>query len=285
MFNQARMEKSAAVGTSSSGLIVPTSLERRVDEIAGFHPNHIRAATLGENMPQMSRLIDAVIFDLDGTLVDSQPAVLKATKEALARFDIIASDDEVRERFGGGSRNIMSFFLVRDLGEAKSSEHIDLAVEVKNTLQTEYSTEVGLLPGVEQLLSELKRDRFRIAIATMGAGSVARRVLSHNRIDSYFEEVLTADDVADPKPDPEILVKTAQRLKVDASRSLYVGDSTHDLEAATAAGMPFVLADTGLFVDGRRRIDLREKARSLDYPVVATDEIGSIAGIAKSYPA
>ena len=50
----------------------------------------------------MNRQIDAVIFDLDGTLVDSQPAVLRATQEALARFDISVSDQEVRERFGGG---------------------------------------------------------------------------------------------------------------------------------------------------------------------------------------
>ncbi|MDP6454841.1 MAG: HAD family hydrolase [SAR202 cluster bacterium] len=232
----------------------------------------------------MSRQIDAVIFDLDGTLVDSQPAVLKATKEGLARFGVTASDDEVRERFGGGSRNIMSYFLVRDLGEAKADEHIDEAVVAKNTLQTEYSTEVAILPGVEALLGQLKQDGFKIAIATMGAGDVARRVLSHNRVDSYFEVVLTADDVTNPKPDPEILEKATSQLGVQASRSLYVGDSTHDLGAAKAVGMPFVLADTGLFVDGARRIDLRENAQKLGYPVVAIDDLESIAEIAKGYP-
>ncbi|MCH7802430.1 MAG: HAD family hydrolase [Chloroflexi bacterium] len=231
----------------------------------------------------MSRQIDAVIFDLDGTLVDSQPAVLRATQEALARFDINVSDDEVRARFGGGSRNIMSYFLVRDLGKANANKKIDEAVEAKNSLQVEYSTEVGLLPGVKRLLSQLKQDGFLIGIATMGAGDVARRVLSHNRIDTYFARVLTVDDVTNPKPDPEILVKTAKQLGVDVSRSLYVGDSSHDLEAAEAVGMPFVLADTGLFVDGTRRIDLRQNAQSLGYPVVARDDLESIAEIAKSY--
>ena len=231
----------------------------------------------------MSRRIDAVIFDLDGTLVDSQPAVLRATKEALARFDINVSDDEVRERFGGGSRNIMSYFLVRDLGKANANKKIDEAVEAKNSLQVEYSTNVALLSGVKQLLSQLKQDGFLIGIATMGAGDVARRVLSHNRIDTYFSRVLTVDDVTNPKPDPEILVKTAKQLGVDVSRSLYVGDSSHDLEAAKAVGMPFVLADTGLFVDGTRRIDLRQNAQSLGYPVVARDDLESIAEIAKSY--
>ena len=224
-----------------------------------------------------------MIFDLDGTLVDSQPAVLRATKEALARFDINVSDEEVRERFGGGSRNIMSYFLVRDLGKANANKKIDEAVEAKNSLQVEYSTDVALLPGVKQLLSQLKQDGFLIGIATMGAGDVARRVLSQNRIDTYFARVLTVDDVTNPKPDPEILVKTAKQLGVDVSRSLYVGDSSHDLEAAKAVGMPFVLADTGLFVDGTRRIDLRQNAQSLGYPVVARDDLESIAEIAKSY--
>ena len=123
----------------------------------------------------MNRQIDAVIFDLDGTLVDSQPAVLRATQEALARFDISVSDQEVRERFGGGSRNIMSYFLVRELGEGKANQHIDDAVEAKNSLQTEYSSDVALLPGVDKLLAQLKQDGFQLGIATMGAGATARR--------------------------------------------------------------------------------------------------------------
>jgi HAD superfamily hydrolase (TIGR01509 family) len=231
----------------------------------------------------MSRQIDAVIFDLDGTLVDSQPAVLRATKEALGRFGIEVSDQEVRDKFGGGSRNIMSYFLVRELGEAKAEEHIDEAVEAKNTLQTEYSTEVAILPGVRELLSQLKDDGFAIAIATMGAGDVARRVLSHNQIDDYFAVVLTVDDVTKPKPDPEILIMAAEKLNVEISRSLYVGDSNHDLGSAEAAGMPFVLADTGLFVDGDRQIDLRNDAQSKKYPVVSISELETIVDIAKGY--
>jgi 2-phosphoglycolate phosphatase len=231
----------------------------------------------------MSRQIDAVIFDLDGTLVDSQPAVLRATKEALARFGINVSDQEVRDKFGGGSMNIMSYFLVRELGEAKAEEHIDEAVEAKNTLQTEYSTDVAILPGVRELLSQLKQDGFQIGIATMGAGDVARKVLSHNQIDDYFAVVLTVDDVKKPKPDPEILLLAAEKLDVEIGRSLYVGDSNHDLGSAEAAGMPFVLADTGLFVDGDRQIDLRNDAQSKNYPVVGISELKSIADIAKGY--
>lgn len=232
----------------------------------------------------MSRKFDAVIFDLDGTLADSQPAVLKATKEALARFGITASDDEVMRRFGGGSRNIMSYFLVTELGDAAADEHIDEAVEAKNSLQTEYSTQVELLPGVRELLSQLKHDGYQIAIATMGAGETARRVLSHNRVETFFSEVVTADDVKKPKPDPEILVKTASQLGIDVSRCLYVGDSSHDLDAAVGIGMSFVLVDTGLFVDGTRRIELRAHAKSLGFPVLSKDEIEGIAEIANGSP-
>lgn len=232
----------------------------------------------------MSRQIDSVIFDLDGTLVDSQPAVLRATKEALARFDVVVSDQEVKERFGGGSRNLMSHFLVKALGAEKAAEYIDAAVAAKNDLQTGYSTEVEALPGVRVLLNRLKRDGYRLAIATMAAGVVANTVLAHNRIDALFDQVLAVDDVTNPKPDPEILVLAARRLDVEQSRCLYVGDSFHDLEAAAAVGMPFVLADTGLYVDGTRRSDLISRARDLDYPVVPLDELESIASVVGRFP-
>ena len=71
---------------------------------------------------------------------------------------------------------------------------------------------MALLPGVKQLLSQLKQDGFLIGIATMGAGDVARRVLSHNRNDTYFSEVLTVDDGMYSKPDPENIVRTASQL-------------------------------------------------------------------------
>ncbi len=73
----------------------------------------------------MGKNINTVIFDLDGTLINSEPAALGATVEALSRFGVSASDAEVREQFGGGSRKIMQYFLDRDLDPSEADRVID----------------------------------------------------------------------------------------------------------------------------------------------------------------
>ena len=82
----------------------------------------------------MGRTIDNIIFDLDGTLVDSQPAAFGATIEALSRFGVHITEAEVREQFGGGSRKTMQYFLQRDLRLNPDDELIYEATRSRNEL-------------------------------------------------------------------------------------------------------------------------------------------------------
>jgi beta-phosphoglucomutase-like phosphatase (HAD superfamily) len=101
----------------------------------------------------MSRVIDAVIFDLDGVLVDSQPAALKAIIDTLAEYGIDLIDSEVREQVGGGTRKYLRFFLEKKLDLDQVDECIDEATDRKNNLQMGYTDRVGLLPLSERLLT------------------------------------------------------------------------------------------------------------------------------------
>ena len=230
----------------------------------------------------MAQKIDSIIFDLDGTLVDSQPAALGATVEALSRFGVHATDAEVREQFGGGARKILRYFLERDLDPDEAEEVIDEITALRNELQLSYTDRVILLPGVERLLKSLKTNRYRLAIATMSARNIAMDVTTFHGISDCFDAMLTADDVVKVKPDPEILIMTIGRLGGQVDRTLYVGDSSHDLEAAVNLGMPFLLADTGIYVRGEAREKLRAAAIEKGFPIVGLTELLDISDIAMS---
>jgi phosphoglycolate phosphatase-like HAD superfamily hydrolase len=229
----------------------------------------------------MNQKIGTVIFDLDGTLVDSQPAALGATIEALSRFGVTATEAELRVVFGGGARKLLGHFLERDLGPDRAGELLEEAIEVRSGLQVDLTPEVVLLPGVKDLLGLLKDGMYRMAVATMSSRVVVDNVLTHHGIDSYFDAALTVDDVTRGKPDPEILIKTVDCLGVQIGHALYVGDSSHDLDAAVSAGMLFILVDSGLYVRGDAREKLRAATRQNGFPIVGLDEIMDIGEIVR----
>lgn len=231
----------------------------------------------------MGNQIDTIIFDLDGTLVDSQPAALGATMEALSRFGVHVTEAEIREQFGGGSRKLVQYFLERDLSLDEAERAIDEATQLKVSLQASFTDRVVLLPNARELLQRLKDNRFRVALATMAARDVVDEVSSYHGIDGYFEYIVTADDVIRGKPDPEIITKTVDLLGGRVNGTLYVGDSSHDFEAAVCLAMPFLLADTGIYVRGEARRKLRISVEENGYPVVSIDELLDICEIAKSY--
>ncbi|SVC75441.1 uncharacterized protein METZ01_LOCUS328295, partial [marine metagenome] len=94
----------------------------------------------------MTNMIDTVIFDLDGTLVDSQPAALGATIDALSRFDVQVTEADLREVFGGGARRLLNNFLERDLGMDRAAEVVEEAIQLRASLQLDLTSEVVLLP-------------------------------------------------------------------------------------------------------------------------------------------
>jgi HAD superfamily hydrolase (TIGR01509 family) len=231
----------------------------------------------------MGRTVDTIIFDLDGTLVDSQPAALGASIKALSRFGVHVTATEVREQFGGGSRKLMRYFLERALSVDKAGRAIDEATQLKIDLQVSFTDRVVLLPQSRQLLVLLRERGYRLALATMSARDVADKILSYHGIKRYFDHVMTADDVIHGKPDPEILTKTIELFGGQVNRTLYVGDSTHDLEAAVRLGMPFLLVDTGIYVRGETRRRLRVTAEENGYPIVGTEELLDIGEIVRTH--
>ena len=227
--------------------------------------------------------IDSVIFDLDGTLVDSYPAAITSSTEALRDFGVQVSDADIRGQFGGGSRKLLWYFLDKFLGQNKANELIEEVIQRRLELQLSFTDQVTLLPNVKKLLELLRIDGVQIALATMSSGDVVQNIINFHGIGHYFDHVVTVDDVVNVKPDPEILVKTIGLLRVNAEQAVYCGDSSHDSEAAFRLDMPFVLINSGLYVRGEA---LRELLLSVEHrgcPVIGLEDMLSIRDVINQF--
>ena len=126
----------------------------------------------------------------DGTLVDSQPAALAATIEALSRFEVQATAAEVREQFGGGSRKLVGYFLERALSSDEAERAIDEATQLKIDLQVSFTDRVVLLPQARQLLgwqpAYSGMEGFRRGPGTAGSAQEDWR-LPHRTMNSRME--------------------------------------------------------------------------------------------------
>lgn len=227
----------------------------------------------------MAQGIDNIIFDLDGTLVDSQPAALVATIQALDEYGVEVTEQDVREQFGGGARKLLRYFLERDLSVDQAAQVLDDALRLRNELQLDYTDRVVFLPRAKQLLDSLRDSGYRLALATMSSRNVVDEVTKYHGVKGHFDAVMTADDVRRVKPNPEILTKTLDRLGGRVERTFYIGDSSHDLEAAVCLGMPFLLADTGIYVREEAREKLRATANDKGIPIVGLEEFPDIPDI------
>ena len=229
----------------------------------------------------MANRIDTVIFDLDGTLVDSQPAALGATIEALSLYGVQVTAQDLREGFGGGARRLLGHFLERDFGEGPAGEMLEEVVKLRSNLQLDLTGEVVLLAGVKELLASLKEGGFKLAVATMSSRVVVDSVLDYQGIQNHFDATFSVDDVSRVKPDPEILTKAIESLGRRVDSAVYVGDSSHDLEAATDLGMSFILVDSGLYVRGEAREMLRTAARQNAFSIVGIGDLAQIGDIVR----
>ena len=183
---------------------------------------------------RMARTAPAILFDLDGTLVDSVYQHVGAWHEALAACGISLSVWRIHRKIGM-SGGLFVRGLMRELGRELDPQ---VAVELRRRHAAAYAArfhEVTPLPGARELLETLTRLGASWAIATSGAGEVAARTVALLDVPSHVP-VVTRDDVAHAKPDPDLFLRAAERLGVAIEHSIVVGDSVWDLLAARRAG-------------------------------------------------
>ena len=180
---------------------------------------------------------DAVIFDCDGTLVDSMPAHFDAWCEALAVFGAggIFQEDVFFAMGGRPTRDIVQD-LNSEYGLKLDPDAVALA---KREAFLKKLDKVVFIKEVEEFARSL-RCRMPMAVASGGSRYVVEKTLKLLECSDWFDEVVTADDVEHGKPNPEIFLKAAKQLGVEPTRCLVIEDGPPGIMAAQAAGMQVV---------------------------------------------
>jgi HAD superfamily hydrolase (TIGR01509 family) len=175
----------------------------------------------------------AFLFDLDGTLVDSVYQHVLAWREAMQGAGIELAVWRIHRQIGMSGGLMLSAFL-REIGRVLSSEEVE---HIQRTHAEAYRRQAGslrVLPGARELLGELSARGVPYAIATSGRLQSAQPTLNRLHL-SPAVPVVTRDDVRHAKPDPDLFLAAAQRLKVPMSQCVIVGDSVWDMLAARRA--------------------------------------------------
>jgi HAD superfamily hydrolase (TIGR01509 family) len=176
----------------------------------------------------------AFLFDLDGTLVDSVYQHVLAWHEALEREGIHLSIWRVHRRVGM-SGGLLVNMLLRETGLALEPARAERIGAWHAEAYLRRAHEVSPLPGARELLSALSDAHVPWAIATSSRMETARPTLALLGVDPARDPVVTRDEVAHAKPDPDLFLAAAERIGVDIERSMVVGDSVWDMLAAQRA--------------------------------------------------
>lgn len=181
-------------------------------------------------------MIKAVIFDMDGVLIDSEPEYLKIDLEFARKKN---PDVTLEDMFGmvGSSREDAWSCMARAVHNGQTWE--ELRDEFRRTVDPYSQMDYRRIfrPEVPGILEELRGMGLRLALASSTGITIINRVLTENNIRSYFESVVTGAQFKRSKPDPEIYHYTAACLGLPESQCLAVEDSTFGVTAASRAGM------------------------------------------------
>lgn len=199
----------------------------------------------------------AVVFDLDGTLIDSVPDIAAAVNRMLADLGPARLSDAAVERLiGNGARALMEGVFA-ELGVAADERLLERALQSYVAFyEAAPAVKTKLFPHVRQDLRMLGEGGLRLGICTNKTHHLAQRVLRELGLERRFEVVLGADAVSNRKPHPGHLLAVISAMRLEASEVLYVGDTGIDQRCARAAGVRFCAVDWGggAPLEGVRRI-------------------------------
>ena len=198
--------------------------------------------------------LDAAIIDLDGTMVDTLGDFAEALNRMLGDLELppIAAQ-HIERMVGKGSEHLLRSVLnhvLEHMGKAPTAIEIEaLYAHAWPSYQRHYLAINGhyarVYPGVEAGLQALRHAGLRLACLTNKPTSFALPLLRAKGLEGYFEQVFGGDSFDKKKPDPLPLLKTCEALQTAPARTLMVGDSSNDAQAARAAGCPVVLVTYG----------------------------------------
>ena len=200
-------------------------------------------------MPDDARSLarpDAILFDLDGTLVDTVSTRIDAWTQALEQSGFPTTRDQLAPMIGLDGRRLARDVAAqagRPIDEHRSEEIDKLSGEIYERLNRPRP-----LPGVGTIVAAIEATRIPWAIATSSRKDQVKKSIDALGLD-HEPAIIDASHVKNAKPEPDLLLYAAKELKVEPGRCWYVGDSTWDMVSAVAAGMIAIGVTAGSAID------------------------------------
>ena len=176
---------------------------------------------------------DAIIFDMDGVIIDSEPLHEQAQRVVFSQYQLTVPSS-ILSTFKGQSEEDVFGHIVEEYADNRldASELIALKKKVYSGLMGD----LHLIDGARPLIEQLTRRGSRLALTTSSSRRDQERIFALFDLHAYFDVVVTRDDVVHPKPDPEPYLTTAKRLAVPPAACLVIEDSINGVLSARRAG-------------------------------------------------
>jgi HAD superfamily hydrolase (TIGR01509 family) len=179
-------------------------------------------------------LLKAVIFDMDGVIVDSEPVHKKVERILLAPYGINPSDEELNSYMGIEAKVLIAMYI-RKYDMRISFD--DLYSAYKKHLIQVFSREIRAIPSAVGLIHGLKQSGLKLALGSSAHRDLVLLVLETLNLAEAFDAVVSGDDVLNGKPNPDIFLEAAKRLGCTPEECAVIEDSRNGVIAAKAAGM------------------------------------------------
>jgi len=198
-------------------------------------------------LPTAARLPTAVVFDMDGVLVDTEPVHGRCFVEAFGRLGIQTTLEYYRGAVSLGGSPVRDLYL--SLG-GRASDWEEVKRIKDGLMEKAMRDEVEAMPGIERLLAELRLGSVRTALATSARRRSMEIVLDAMSLWDYFDVFVTKEEVKEEKPSPEAFLIAVQRLQAEPWQCVVVEDSPRGVAAAHRAGIRSVAVPNKSTEDG-----------------------------------
>lgn len=203
------------------------------------------------------------IFDIDGTLLDTEAMYMKALDQVLRRHGIVHPYEELTQTFGITSLDALKRLEV-------PANMIDTILDEWTAAIPAFQSQTRVYDGIEAMLKQLREQpEIQLAIMTSKRKFEFQRDVTPLGLDKYFSEFVFFEDAAHGKPAPDPILVAMKRLNADPTQTVYIGDTQYDLQAAHAAGVKF-----GLVAWGAKN---QQGVSAADYVFAFPDEIVPLA--------
>lgn len=214
------------------------------------------------------RKIDTVLFDFDGTIMDTNSVILMSWQHTFRTLEGCEKEEEVITATFGEPLEVT-------MGKFFPNIDVDHAIEVYRSFHHENFTDlIALFPGMKEVVESVKQKGYKTGLVTSRLYRTVMEGLEKYDLKKYFDVIITPDDTTKHKPDPAPINIALEKLGSKAENAVMLGDTTFDILCARNAGVESILVSWSLALAGKTKEDMGDAAP--DYIINRPEELFEI---------